>query len=149
MTVVFSDLKKNLLKELDRFRNRTFLEATMAVSALLAMADGEVSVSEHLARDYVLDNVRELKIYDVHKAVDMFRSYVETIKANRKAGKEKVFHFISKFSGDVSHATVLIRAGVLIAKADGNFSKEEEKIIGELCHMLQLEASQTICTNSS
>lgn len=148
MTVVFSNLKKSLLNELDRFRNRYFLEATMAVSALLAMADGEVSISEHLARDYVLDNVRELNIYDVHKAVDMFRSYAEAIKADRKAGKEKALNIIAKFSGDTAHATVLIRAGVLIAKADGNFSKEEKKIIGELCHMLQLDTSQTICTNT-
>jgi tellurite resistance protein len=125
------------------------MEATMAVSALLAMADGEVSVSEHLARDYVLDNVKELKIYDVHKAVDMFRSYAEAIKADGKAGKEKIYHIISKFSGDVSHATVLIRAGALIAKADGNFSQKEEKIIAELCHRLQLEDSETICTIST
>ena len=36
-------------QELARFRNRQFLDAAMAASALVAMADGEVSLWEQVA----------------------------------------------------------------------------------------------------
>ena len=54
----------------------------MAAGALVAMADGEVKFSEMSALDDLLENVRELQIYDPHVAVDLCRRYVEAIAAD-------------------------------------------------------------------
>jgi len=146
MPVLFKDLKKALTEELNRFRNRHFLRAAMAASALLATADGEVQISELLARDYILENIKELAVYDVHKAVDMFRSYADFIQKDSQAGKTAVYELLVRFSGDALHATLLVRAAVLIAKADGNFNEPEKNLIAEMCHRLKIDADQTICT---
>ena len=147
MTVLFENLKQAITQELARFRNRHFLKATMAASALLATADGEVQIDEHMARDYILEKIEELAVYDVHKAVDMFRSYTEALTEDTEAGQKRAYDAIARFAGDPRHATLLIRAGVLIAKADGNFSQPEKNIINKLCRMLQIDADQTICTD--
>ena len=61
MGTFFSEITTTLKNEKERFRNRDFLKATMAASALLALADGKVTISEQLARDYILENIRDRK----------------------------------------------------------------------------------------
>ena len=64
----------------ERLRNKKFLEASMAASALVATADGEVSFSERAAVDNVLNTVDAFKVFDVHDAVDLFSDFVEAIR---------------------------------------------------------------------
>ena len=42
-------LRAKLKTDIDRFRDRSFLKAAMAVSALTALADGDVSFEERIA----------------------------------------------------------------------------------------------------
>lgn len=135
--------KSALDEYVQRFRNRHFFEASMATAALLALADDEILMSQRLALDFVLENVEELKVFDVHKAVNLFREYAGAIKADVNSGKEKVFKVISRFSGDEHAAELLIRAGVVIAKADGDFSEQEKEVIAELCRILKLDSFNT------
>jgi len=145
MSAFIAEIAKTLTNEVERFRNRDFLKATMAAGALLAMADGEVTLPEQLARDYILENVRELKLYDVHTAVDLFRDYVEAIQADPDAATEKIFKIVSKFTKDKDHAIVLVRASILIAKSDSRLSESEKKVIGKICRALNLNTSEAVC----
>ena len=145
MNALIAEIAKTLTDEVERFRNRDFLKATMAASALLAMTDGEVTLPEQLARDYLLDNVRELKLYDVHKAVDLFREYVEAIQADPDAATEKIFKMVSKFTKDRDHAIVLVRASILIAKSDRPLGESEKEVIAKICRVLSLNTSEAVC----
>ena len=97
MTSFIRTAKAALAREHERLRNRSFLEATMAASALVAMADGEVKFSELSALDDLLENVRELQVYDPHVAVDLCRDYVEAIAAERHRSLNFTFHHIADF----------------------------------------------------
>ena len=148
MAKLFEAAKLALNKQLQRYRNRPFLEAMMAATAFLALADEKILLSERLALDYILENVRQLKLFDVHKAVNMFCDYGEMIKNDYDLGKEKVFKAVTKFSGDKEKASLIIRACVLIAKADGHFSEEEQQVVDELCRALDMESSE-VCVIES
>jgi tellurite resistance protein len=52
-----------------------------------------------------------------------------------------VLKAVAKFSGDEEKASLLVRACILIAKADGDFNEPEQKVIDELCQVLCLESS--------
>jgi tellurite resistance protein TerB len=103
---------------------KPFLEAMMAATALLALADEEIVLSERLALDFILENVNELKIFDVHQAVNLFRDWGKAIKEDFGTAKKQV-----------------LKAVALIAKADGDFNEPEQKVIDELCQVLCLESS--------
>ena len=148
MAKLFEAARLALNEQLQRYRNKPFLEAMMAATAFLALADDKVQLSERLALDYILENVKQLKLFDVHKAVNLFCDYGETIKNDYDLGKEKVFKAVTKFSGDKEKASLIIRACVLIAKADGNFSDEEQKVVNELCRVLSMETSE-VCVIES
>jgi tellurite resistance protein len=144
MANVYQIAKDLVNKELRRFRNRHFLEATMAASALLALADQEILMSERLALDFVLENVTELEIFDVHKAVDLFRDYAEAIQKDPVKGRDEVFKAITRSAKDEHEAEIIIRACILIAKADGAISEAERETIGELCQVLTVDACKII-----
>ena len=142
MTSIFHAARASLAEKVERHRNKHFLEAMMAATALLALADREIVLSQRLALDFILENVKELKVFDVHQAVNLFREYGEEVQEDFNKAKEKVLKSVAKFAGDQQKAALLVRGCILIAKADGDFSEPEQKIVDELCRVLCLESAK-------
>ena len=139
MTGIFSAIETLLAQHHNKVRNRQFLEAAMGASAMLALADEEISFAELMARDYVLDHVQQLQVFDPNEAADLFRNYAETISNNPQLGKAHVLEKITHLSGDRELASLLIRICLVIAKADRNFSQAEHKVIDTFCDVLGLD----------
>ena len=144
MSRIFRAARASLAEKIERHRNKPFLEAMMAATALLALADKEIALSQRLALDYILEHVKELKVFDVHQAVNLFREYSKEVQQDFNKARERVLETVAKFSGDQQKAALLVRACILIAKADGNFSEPEQKVVDEICRVLCLE-SEKIC----
>jgi tellurite resistance protein len=136
---IFHQAREALAQELARFRNRQFLEAAMAATALVAMADGEVSLPEQITLDQVLETVQELRIYDPHAAVDIYRDHVDALAADSYAAREKILEIVAKLTGDEAAGKVLVHACVAIAKSDEDFSPPEQIAVRELCRALGLD----------
>ena len=141
MANIFRAARESIAEKLERHRNKPFLEAMMAATALLALADEEIMLSERLALDVILENVNELEVFDVHQAVNLFQDWGKAIKEDFGTAKKQVLKAVAKFAGDEEKASLLVRAGILIAKADGDFSEPEQKVLDELCQVLCLESS--------
>ena len=142
MAGIFSAIEALLAKHHQKVRSRQFLEAAMGASAMLALADGEISFAELMARDYVLDHVKQLQIFDPNEAADLFRNYAETISNNPQIGKAIVLEAITQLSGDRELASLLLRICLVIAKADCDFSQPERQLINSFCDVLGLEKEE-------
>jgi len=142
MNSIFRAARASLAEKIERHRNKPFLEAMMAATALLALADEEIVLSERLALDYILENVKELKVFDVHQAVNLFRDYGKEVQQDFNKARERVLESVAKFSGDQEKGALLVRASILMAKADGDFSEPEQKVLDELCRVLCLDSSK-------
>ena len=59
MTGLFQMARDALSAELDKYRNRDFMEAVMAGSALVASADGEINLTEASTLDQALETLEE------------------------------------------------------------------------------------------
>ena len=144
MDSIFRAARTSLAEKMERHRNKSFLEAMMSATALLALADREIVLSQRLALDFILENVKELKVFDIHQAINLFRDYSKAAQQDFNKARERVLKTVAKFSGDQQKATLLVRASILIAKADGDFSEPEQKVVDELCRVLCLE-SEKVC----
>lgn len=133
---MFRTARATLRLGLSRFRNRQFLEATMAAAALVATADGEVTFSEMSALDDLLENVRDLNIYDPHVAVDVYRDYADAIRSEGESARRDALNAVSRIAGDHDACDLLIRVAVAISKADGELSAPEARAISDLCGAL-------------
>ena len=123
----------------ERLRNKKFLEASMAASALVATADGEVSFSERSAVDSILASVEALQVFDVHDAVDIFSDFVEAICQDPAPGRASALAAVSSVSGDDEAAELVVRIGCAISRADGAFTESEKAQVAEIAASLGIE----------
>ncbi|WP_267384415.1 TerB family tellurite resistance protein [Cyanobacterium sp. uoEpiScrs1] len=139
MAGIINTLKSLVDRHQNQVRNRKFVEAVMASMALLALADGEISFAELMARDYFLDHVQQLQIIEPNEAAELFRYYADTIKDDIKVGQDKVWNLVSTFCGDDILAPLLLNICKAIAEADTNYSEQEHTIIIKLTKILGLK----------
>ena len=128
-----------LARHSERARGRQFLDAVMAASALVATVDGEVNLPELLRRDALLERIDALKAFDAQIAVERFEKFVAAIESDSKAGSAKALQAVGRFGDDAEAAQLLLRAAVAIAKADAQFSAEEQRCVARLCEVLGME----------
>ncbi len=137
-------LRDELRLEVRRFRDRHFLDAAMGASALVAMADDEVQLSEQIAVDYVLENVERLQVFDVHRAVERHRSYVNALRSDRDAARNEILAALARFSGDREAAKLLVRVSLAVAKADSDFSSAEKRVVSDICRALGIAETDAV-----
>ncbi|MBK19896.1 MAG: hypothetical protein CMM52_13770 [Rhodospirillaceae bacterium] len=143
MTGFFQQARTALSKELEKFRNRSFLEATMAASALVASADGEINIAELDMLDQALAAINELNIYDPHDAIDLYREHAEALTADPGAAREKILRLVRKIADDQHAARLLIKVCVAIGKSDDDFSASEKTAVEQLCVNVGLDVAET------
>lgn len=125
-------------KELQRHRQRPFLEAVAAACALVATADGEVSFSERARLDAVVESLSELRLFDPHEVVDAFDEHVAVLAEDADAGHNRMLKTITSGTGDDGAADLLLRISVAMSLADGRDSADEHKVIDQICAALGL-----------
>jgi len=91
----------------------------MAGAALVAVADGPVSLAERHTLDQVLDSVELLRAVKVHEAAAVFDGYVDAIKDDSAHARAKVLGAVSALKGDETLAPLLLRIAAALARADG------------------------------
>ncbi|RKZ37355.1 MAG: hypothetical protein DRQ37_02085 [Gammaproteobacteria bacterium] len=136
MTNFFQDLLDDYHSQIDRHNNRPFMEAAMAACSLVAIADGEVSLSERIRVDQILETLDELKVFDPHEAVDIFNEFNQAILKAPKQGREKAIEALRAVSNNQESASLLIRICVAISEAEGGKSLVDQIEIVMLCSLL-------------
>ena len=136
MTSILERLKDNIRTQAARHKNRGFLEATMAAAALVSYADGEVSLSERVRVDQILERLDQLKIYDPHLGVDLFNEVVDALTDAPAEGREMALARIKPVAKDPEAAYLMVRICCAISEADGDFSPAEKRTIEAICGAL-------------
>ena len=139
MASFFRSAKTALAAELDKLRNRQFLDAAMAASALVSMADGDANITEYSILDQALETIEALRIYHPHEAMDLYGDYIEGLRTDPAETRRKIMQSIERIRGDRDAAELLIRLCLAIGKADEDFSEPEMAVIAELRRVLALD----------
>ncbi len=142
MIDIFSGARTAVANEFERIRNRPFLEATMAASALVSLSDGDVNFAELNVIDEALETVQEFKIYDPHKAVDIYRGYVDGMHTDPEATRDRALDAVAKISGDRRAAYILIRVCIGVGNSDDNLGEPEKRTVRDLCRALEIQPAE-------
>ena len=136
---MFATLKAGLQDQMRRHRNRPFLEATTAASALVALADEELSLSESHRVDQILENLEALSVYDVRMAKRRFQDYADAIRDDAESGRIRALEAISQIAEDAEEVELLVRVCVAVSSADGELHPAERTQIEDICKLLDAE----------
>lgn len=126
-------------EQLTRLRNRPFLKATMAASALVAIADGSVSFSQRMRMDQIMGTLTALKVFDPHEGVNLFNDYVQGILDSPKEGREAAVRAVTAGAKDDETKRLMVRVCLAISEANGEISLVEQIEIVSLCSLLNID----------
>ncbi len=119
-------------------RDRPFLKAAMAASALAAQADGTVTLSERASVEQILATLRTLKIHDTHKALAILRGYLAELRRNPEIAEAVLLGKLERIAENRPAADLVARIALQVSRADGQFSVEEKHQFGRICRALRV-----------
>jgi len=134
-------LKEGYHHQMERHHNLPFLKATMAACALVATADGEVSFTERVRVDQIIETLQELSVFDPHEAVNLFVDYCEAIFKTPSIGHPQVLKELDAIVDNPETAELLIRICLAVAEANGETSLVDQIEIVTLCSILEIDPS--------
>ena len=135
-------LLNKLTGEVQRYENKDFLKAAMAVCALTAVADNEITLSEHHRIGYALAMVPALRALDADKAIDILYEYIYALRTHGDTAAEILHNKVKRMSGDYKRSRTLMRVCYMVITADGKIEDAEREEFGRLCRLLDLEPQE-------
>lgn len=136
-----NDAVAGLKTKAAQFNNATFRDATMAICALVATADGRVDDAEKQAIANCITSLDALKVFAPADLIAKFNEYCDAINKDAIFGKMNVMGAVGKIKGKGEQPDVALQVALAIANADGNFDEKEKARVKEICRTLGLDAT--------
>ncbi|WP_369147691.1 tellurite resistance TerB family protein [Streptomyces sp. R44] len=124
--------KKNDLK------SGAFRDASMAMCALVAAADGTIDPAERQRVAQLIATNEVLRNFDATDLQRRFDENLNKLTADFDFGKVSVLQEIAKAKKKPAEARAVIQIGIVIGGADGDFDKTEQAVVREACFTLDL-----------
>lgn len=133
-----STMQTQLVAKKNDLKSGAFRDASMAMCALVAAADGTVDPSE---RQRVAQLIAGNEVLQNFPADDLRRRFEENLNrltTDFDFGKVSVMQEVAKAKKKPTEARAVIQIGIVIGGADGDFDKDEQAVVREACHTLGL-----------
>jgi tellurite resistance protein TerB len=135
--------KANELKtEALKFKNKEFLNAAMAGSALIAMADGSISSEEKQKMIKFIESNDALSIFTTSDVIKAFQDFVGQLEFDKEIGEAKAYQTIGKMKSNTEASRLLVRMIIAIASSDGDFDHHEKNIAAKIAKELGINPSE-------
>ncbi|MFB7732927.1 tellurite resistance TerB family protein [Streptomyces sp. NPDC056112] len=133
-----TQMQTQLVARKNDLKSGAFRDASMAMCALVAAADGTVDPSE---RQRVAQLIATNEVLQNFPADDLRRRFEENLNrltADFDFGKVSVLQEIAKAKKKPAEARAVVQIGIVIGGADGDFDKTEQAVVREACFALGL-----------
>ena len=138
ITNLWNELKNQALK----FKNRDFLDASLAGAALVTMADGVISSKEKQKMVKFMDGYEELSVFTMDEVIEIFQRFVDQIELDKDVGEAAAYVTLSKIKDDEELSKLLLRMVIALGFADGNFDTQERLMAIKIAKALELNPSE-------
>ena len=135
-------MQTQLLSKKNELKSGAFRDASMAMCALVAAADGSVDPSERQRTASLITSNEVLQNFPADDLQRRFNDYVGKLTADFDFGKVSVLQDIAKTKKKPAEARAVIQIGIVIGGADGDFDDSEKAVVREACHAVGLDPSE-------
>ena len=133
---------QKLAAEVGRYNDKAFLKAAMAVCALIAASDDEISLSEHYRIDEIIAKDPVLKTLDPAKATDILYEYIYALRTHGDTAKRVLYNKVRRMAGHQKKSRTLMQVAYLVITADHEIREQEKEEFRHLCGYLDLEPEE-------
>ncbi|MFI9586765.1 tellurite resistance TerB family protein [Streptomyces sp. NPDC052236] len=137
-----SSLKSQLTSLKTELKSGAYRDASMAMCALVAAADGQVDAAERQQVETLILNNDVLQNFPADQLRQRFNKHADQLVSNFQHGKAEAMKEIAKAAKKPVEARAVIQTGIVIAGADGYIAPAEQQVIHEACAALGLSPAE-------
>ncbi|MGY3333946.1 tellurite resistance protein TerB [Streptomyces filamentosus] len=137
-----SALKTQLTSLKTELKSGAYRDASMAMCALVAAADGRIDPAERQHVESLILTNDVLQNFPADQLRQRFNKHVDQLSAGFVIGKATVLQEVAKAAKKPAEARAVIQTGIVIAGADGFIEPAEEQILREACSVLGLSSAE-------
>ncbi|MET9445112.1 tellurite resistance TerB family protein [Streptomyces sp. NPDC006610] len=137
-----SALKTQLGSLKTELKSGAYRDASMAMCALVAAADGHVDPAERQQLESMIVSNDVLQNFPPEQLRQRFNKHVDLLTRNFPQGKAEALQDIAKTAKKPTEARAVIQTGIVIAAADGDFSQAEQAVVREVCAALGVSPAE-------
>ncbi|MBU6453611.1 MAG: TerB family tellurite resistance protein [Cyanobacteria bacterium REEB67] len=135
-----SSLSADLKGRASRYNNANFKNATMAICALVATADGSIQPEEKRKVAACIGSTDALAAFDSKELKGQFDKYCEEINTDVDFGRVNLLRVVAKLKGRADETDAAIQIALIIANADGVFQDCEKEQVRDICRTLGVDS---------
>lgn len=133
-----SQMQTQLVAKKNDLKSGAFRDASMAMCALVAAADGTVDPSERQRVAQLISTNEVLQNFPADDLRRRFEENLDKLTADFAFGKVGILEEIAKAKKKPAEARAVVQIGIVIGGADGDFDKDERAVVREACYALDL-----------
>ncbi|MFF3501664.1 tellurite resistance TerB family protein [Streptomyces sp. NPDC003247] len=137
-----SVLKSQLSSLKTELKSGAYRDASMAVCALVAAADGHVDPAERQHVESLLLHNDVLQNFPPDQLRQRFNRHVDQLAFNFQQGRTEALQEIAKAAKKPTEARAVVQTGFVVAGADGYVAPAEEQVLREVCSVLGLSPQE-------
>ena len=137
-------VNEKLRREFERYRNRSFVKAVLAVCALTACADPTTSNATRHRVESIVDRLDRLGCIDRRQADLTLKAFARAIERDMDQTSQTLHAKIRYFAGDHKRMRTLLRIAYMIIVADDVITPAEQAEFHRLCLLLSVEPGAII-----
>ncbi|MFJ7998179.1 tellurite resistance TerB family protein [Streptomyces sp. NPDC096310] len=131
-------MQTQLMAKKNDLKSGAFRDASMAMCALVAAADGSVDPVERQRVASLIASNEVLQNFPAEDLQRRFDDYLNKLTADFAFGKVNVLQEIAKAKKKPEEARAVVQIGIVIGGADGDFDATERAVVREACFALDL-----------
>jgi tellurite resistance protein TerB len=137
-----ADMTTQTKTKVGQYKTKEFANASMAMCALIAAADGSIDPEERRKTEGFIRNNEALKVFPADELLEKFNFYASKLQGDYGFGKMESIATIGKLKKDPGAGRTVIQLGIVIGGADGNFDKDEQQAVREACNALGIPPAE-------
>ncbi|MFC9425920.1 tellurite resistance TerB family protein [Streptomyces sp. NPDC059096] len=137
-----SSMQTQLNAKKNDLKSGAFRDASMAMCALVAAADGSIDASERQRVAALIMSNDVLQNFPAEDLQARFNDYCQKLTTDFDFGKVGILQTIGKVAKKPTEARAVIQIGIVIGGADGDFDKTEQAVVREACFAVGIAPSE-------
>ncbi|MFF0226801.1 tellurite resistance TerB family protein [Streptomyces sp. NPDC004629] len=133
-----SQMQNQLVAKKNDLKSGAFRDASMAMCALVAAADGKIDPAERQRVAQLIFSNEVLQNFPADDLRRRFEENLDKLTADFDFGKVGVLQEVAKAKKKPAEARAVIQIGIVIGGADGDFDATERAVVREACFALGL-----------
>ena len=137
-----NDFSNQAKTTVGKHRTKEFANASMAMCALIAAADGKIDPDERAKTAGFIASNDALSVFNPSELQEKFNWYSSKLESDFAFGKVEAIATIGKLKSKPDAARAVIQVGIIIGGADGNFDADEKQAVREACNAVGIAPSE-------